>query len=159
MSKWHKWLQKRYKGDINALNKAWEEVLPKEIEADSYRERLYRALVTHEQFRQFRDIFSAISPTFPEIAEKMGIKPEELNQIIQLGGVAGTASRRLPLIDVRYHQVMRDVYQVGVYFENGDITYLSVMIPRTYSGGVASNDGFRNVRLGSPAMSSRTDPL
>ncbi len=25
MSKWHKWLQKRYKGDINALNKAWEE--------------------------------------------------------------------------------------------------------------------------------------
>lgn len=104
------------------INKAWEEVLPKEIEADSYRERLYRALVTHEQFRQFRDIFSAISPTFPEIAEKMGIKPEELNQIIQLGGVAGTASRRLPLIDVRYHQVMRDVYQVGVYFENGDIT-------------------------------------
>lgn len=115
------------------IDQRWREVLPAPGETDAsawgYRERLYAALCQQSELVAFRaQVFKpdGVSPaepkTFPRIAEACHVGEEDLQAVLELAGLAVAKGKRKPLVDVKYHQVVRDITDVGIYFENGDLS-------------------------------------
>ena len=123
------------------LDQAWSNVIPADNNEDSYAQRLYRGLASTPEVLRLQDCFVEEREChkvlkkpvgFGEIARTVypDITQEEassrLGELISLATLAKPydekGRRYRPLMDVRYHQVVRDIADVGIYFEaeNGD---------------------------------------
>ena len=103
------------------LNEAWQAALPG-VSGDNYHELIYNAMAGRGDVARF---FAHAGDHLPlsQLAQAAGLKgPPHLARLVSLGGLAVAHGERRPLIDVRFHQVMRDISGVGVYFEGGDAT-------------------------------------
>ena len=110
------------------LDARWRDLIDPTGDAGAgYREHLYNALSRREETVLF---FEAVAGrtgqlSTAEIAHRMwpgDEKPdtETLAALIELGALAVRKGALRPLIDVRFHQVMRDVADIGVYFKGGN---------------------------------------
>ena len=109
------------KNEKKALDDEWKESLPDKSDELSYSERLYRAVCDHEQIRDLKDLLAKRPESFEDLAAAMDVTPENLQKIFEISALAVHDGRRQPLIDPRYHQVVRDIREIGIYFEDGDI--------------------------------------
>lgn len=57
-----------------------------------------------------------------ELCAKAGIQTEELFAVIQFAMMAKKPGMRSPVLDVRYHQMIRGAFDVGVYFADDEIS-------------------------------------
>ena len=103
------------------LNRRWNKVLPQTNEDLSYPQNLYRSLVSHNQIKEISSLLNEAALTFTELAEKLKIEDKALQSVLELAALAIPPRRRMPLLDIRYHQVIRNINDIGIYFENGDI--------------------------------------
>ena len=103
------------------LARRWNNILPQTNEVLSYPQNLYRSLVTHPQIEKISNLLDKAPITFAELAETLEIEDKKLQSILELAALAIPPGRRMPLLDIRYHQVIRNISDIGIYFENGDI--------------------------------------
>lgn len=106
------------------LDREWAECLQPYQVATGYPELLFRNLVNHADYREFEGLALAVRPVpTGELAPKTGKTAAAIEHLIALGALARMPPkvRRHPLIEARYHQVVRDIADVGVYFEDGDL--------------------------------------
>lgn len=106
------------------LDQEWASCLHWHKDATGYPDLLYHNLVNHEDYRDFEGQTLADRPMpVAELVLKTRKTSDAIEHLISLGALARLPPqvRRHPLIEVRYHQVIRDVADVGVYFEDGDL--------------------------------------
>ena len=110
-------------GEAEALlTREWRALLPVMDEGAGYGTLLYRALVTHPDIQGFMRMTAGKPKAFNELSRELGFQNEDdLRCLLELGALAQNPATRRPLIDVRYHQVVRQIKDIGVYFEEGDI--------------------------------------
>lgn len=104
------------------LSIVWEALL-QHPSGEDYHEWIYHALAGSQAVVRFFRAVQAASPeerAFSTLANRAGLSPEELARLVDVGALAIPPKKRRPLIDVRFHQVMRDISGIGVYFEDGD---------------------------------------
>ena len=130
------------------LDEAWREVVSDGCDNEGYAQRLYRGLVSAPEVLRLMRCFVETREgrnvlrkpiAYDNIAHK--VYPEEneeeanrrLGDLISLSSLAkpydSKGRRYRPLMDVRYHQVARDIADVGIYFEskegdNGKVNYI-----------------------------------
>ena len=106
----------------NCLNERWRALLDSRDDSLDYHAMIYRAIVEHPDMERYREKTNGKPKAFNELAGDMGLsQSDELKAIINIGALAVQKGERKPLIDVRYHQVVRNVSNVGVYFRNGNV--------------------------------------
>lgn len=103
------------------LDAAWRTALGNEGSDKHYPELIYDCIVDHEQVVKFRKLSEGTPKSLDEYAKEMNISPQDFLKFASIGALARTSSRRNAVIEVRYHQVVRDVSDVGVYFNGGKI--------------------------------------
>lgn len=104
------------------LNKRWSDELDfKGDDGLDYRAVLYRSLVKHKDVARYMNYVSGKPKSFSELVYELQTSPEALSALFNLGGMAVQKDARRPLIDVRYHQVVRQISDIGIYFKNGDL--------------------------------------
>lgn len=116
-----------FKNDEKSLEKAendlfdkWKKALPGEDNGGAtYREWIYNAIIGRNDVARF---FSAAGKRVPlsEMAKRAGLTTETMSRLMDIGALARQKGKRHPLVDVRFHQVLRDVSDVGVYFRDGN---------------------------------------
>ena len=95
----------------------WKRFLP-QSKGVSYREWIYNAIVHRNDVARF---FAAPAHRpLSETAKAAGLELPALARLLEVGALAYPAGSRRPLIDIRFHQVLRDISDVGVYFKDGD---------------------------------------
>lgn len=103
---------------------AWAAALGRQADAldgeRPYAAWLYEKLVNHPQVQAFLRVAAEPPQTVETYAQRMGISPEEVCDVLALGALAKAKGQRTALLDIRYHQVMREVFDVGLYFKDGD---------------------------------------
>ena len=104
------------------LTEKWRQVLPvKDLDLD-YRALLFRALVTTPEIGKYRTFVSGRPKSFSALALEMQCSEEDLRSIFNMGALAVQKGSCHPLVDVRYHQVVRQINDIGIYFEAGDVS-------------------------------------
>jgi len=103
------------------LDAAWRAALGDGGAPEHYPELIYRYIVDHEQVAKFRALSEGKPKSLDEYADGMDISAQDFLKFASVGALARTPSRRNAIVEIRYHQVVRDVSDVGVYFEDGDI--------------------------------------
>lgn len=107
-----------------SINDRWGEVLTPWNGVTSYDQLLYRNLVQHPDYKRFEGVDAEGKPlSLPVFAERMGWTASQMEGFFSLCAIARLpmSLRRNPLVEVRYHQVVRDISDIGVYFEDYDI--------------------------------------
>lgn len=96
----------------------WQGCLPGS-NGENYREWIYNAIVARADVSRF---FSAAEHpnSVSQVAADAGMNLTTMGRIIEVGAFAYPRGKRRPLIDVRFHQVVRDISHIGVYFRNGN---------------------------------------
>lgn len=86
---------------------------------EKYREWIYNAIVARGDVSRF---FSAAERpnSVSRVAADAGMDLATMGRIMEVGAFAYPRGKRRPLIDVRFHQVVRDISHIGVYFRNGN---------------------------------------
>ncbi|MBR6587297.1 MAG: DEAD/DEAH box helicase, partial [Kiritimatiellae bacterium] len=98
---------------------AWQALLP-DSNGNNYREWIYNAIAGRSEVARF--FGAAANPdSITGIAGNAQIDVGTLERMINLGSLAYPAGKRRPLFDVRFHQVLRDISDVGVYFRDGNL--------------------------------------
>ncbi len=115
----------QYEADRAALERSsmelfsrWREMLPNS-RGEKYGEWIYNAIAGRRDVGSFFNV-AAQPKQISTIAEEMGVELAVLGRLMDIGALAYPKDKRRPLIDVRFHQVVRDVANVGVYFRGGD---------------------------------------
>lgn len=106
---------------LDELDDAWRTALGVTDFDGHYPVMIYECIVDHEQSIKFRELSEGKPKSLDEYAAGLGCTPQEFLKVASIGALARTPSRRNAVIEVRYHQVVRDVSDVGVYFEGGNI--------------------------------------
>lgn len=130
------------------LDEEWRNVVSDGCDNEGYAQRLYRGLVSAPEVLRLMRCFVETREgrnvlrkpiAYDNIAHK--VYPEEneeeankrLGDLISLSSLAkpydSKGRRYRPLMDVRYHQVARDIADIGIYFEskegnNGKVNYI-----------------------------------
>ena len=104
------------------LDDAWRAALGGGVLEEHYPAMIYNSIVNHEQVVDFRKLSAGRPKSLDEYAQGLGISPQDFLKIASVGALAKSPARRNAVIEVRYHQVVRDVSDVGVYFEGGSIS-------------------------------------
>ncbi len=119
--------RERFAAECNEIEKArqditgmWRQVLPVKDSDLDYRALLFRALVTTPEIKKYLACVSGRPKSFSALALEMQSSEEDLRSIFNMGALAVQKGSRHPLVDVRYHQVVRQISDIGVYFECGD---------------------------------------
>lgn len=105
------------------LSNEWRSVLPIKEQGLDYGTLLYRSLVTHPEIQTYMRLTADKPKAFDTLAREVGNGEnceEDLRQMLELGALAVNPATRRPLVEVRYHQVIRQVSDIGIYFEEGD---------------------------------------
>ena len=124
-----------FKAEIKEHNARREKVEAKLIEIDGkwaaalglaapighYQHMLFNAFVEHERTRKFVELSKGMPRSIDEYAANMGMSSHEFLDFAAIGALAKSPTRRNAIVEIRYHQVVRCVSDIGVYFENGDI--------------------------------------
>ena len=106
------------------LFEQWRQTLP-DMEGANYHETIYKAISGRADVARFLEQAKNHLP-LSELATLTGVgvgeekRAELLGRLVSIGSLAVASGKRRPLIDVRFHQVMRDITGIGVYFEDGD---------------------------------------
>lgn len=107
----------------DSINARWRDVLYLgKHELIDYRVALFRALVSHPDVKKYMECVSGKPRSFAELSSELQCTHEELSCLFKLGAIAVQKGARRPLIDVRYHQVVRQICDIGIYFEKGNVT-------------------------------------
>lgn len=108
----------------STLTGKWRNLLPVKDEKVGYETLLYRSLVTHPEIQAYLLATAGKPKAFDELAREIGYgDQDDLRCLLELGALAQNPATRRPLVDVRYHQVIRHITDVGVYFWEGDIKH------------------------------------
>ncbi len=96
----------------------WKTALPNSS-GPSYPEWIYNAVYRRHDVSRF---FTAAAKPLPlsETAREAGLTKEIMCRLIETCALAYSENSRRPLVDVRFHQVLRDISDVGVYFRDLD---------------------------------------
>ena len=86
---------------------------------ENYREWIFNAIHGRADVARF---FKAASRNHPlsETAKDAGLEVKTMSLLMDVGSLAYPPNKRRPLVDVRFHQVLRDISNVGVYFVDGN---------------------------------------
>lgn len=106
--------------DEKELFGRWKEVFPSS-QGSKYREWIYNAIAGNKKVIDFFKV-AAVPKPISNVSQDMGMELASLGRLIDIGALAYPPKKRRPLIDVRFHQVVRDISNIGVYFRNGDPT-------------------------------------
>lgn len=104
-----------------SLDAAWRTALGYAGVDEHYPALIYDYIVDHEQVVKFRDLSEGKPKSLDEYSAGMGISSQDFLNVASIGALARTPSRRNAVVEIRYHQVVRDVSDVGVYFEDGNV--------------------------------------
>lgn len=105
---------------LKELNASWKDALGLYDVECSYPQMLFNAVTGHFQMKRFRELSIGKPLSLEEYAEGMGISPQGFLQFAAIGALAKTPKLRNAAVEIRYHQVVRSISDVGVYFEGGD---------------------------------------
>lgn len=130
------------------LSERWRELIPGEQQTDDYSQRIYRGLLTTPEVQRLMECFvrsvggrrTLVRPkSFDDIARDVypnAASDDEarlyLEELIAFASLARPYDEKRrshrPLTDVRYHQVVRDIADIGIYFStergaNGQIVH------------------------------------
>lgn len=119
----------RLAGRKATLDEQWRILLaPTEPVGRGYREILYDALFPLRETKAFFNVVQGRSPLSTKDIAAM-IWPNEPNgatarlaHLLELGALAVPQNMRRPLFDVRFHQTMRDIADIGVYYRKGNLS-------------------------------------
>ena len=110
-----------------SISSRWRAVLPVK-EPLGYRALLFRSLAKHPQVKRYfelTDVDEEGNPIEPksidDLAKGMEMSKGDLSELFKIGALAVQDKCRTPLIDVRFHQVVRSIDRIGVYFQGGDL--------------------------------------
>ncbi len=103
------------------LDSAWGAALGCAIQDKHYAEMIYDNIVNHRQIVQFRKLSEGQPKSLDDYASELKVSTQDFIKIVSIGALARSPHRRNAVIEVRYHQVVRDISDVGVYFKDGQI--------------------------------------
>lgn len=90
-----------------------------ESKGDNYREWIYNAIASRKDVADFFE--KASTPNVvSKVAGEIGLDAASMGRLIDIGALAYQKGKRRPFVDVRFHQVVRDITNVGVYFKGGN---------------------------------------
>lgn len=119
--------QDQLEQEQRTLTEEWDVALGTIDGSDEYSKRLYMKLVQHPQVAAFvaaTEEGAGRPLCVTDLARRMQMELSDLEKFFTLCSLArlSPAQRRNSLVEIRYHQVVRDIADIGIYFEQGEVT-------------------------------------
>lgn len=106
---------------LSEIDRKWATAFGLESFSGHYQQMLFNAFSEHEQSKKFIELAKGIPRSIEDYANCMSMSSQAFLDFTAISALAKSSKRRNALVEVRYHQVVRIISDVGVYFDGGDI--------------------------------------
>ena len=107
---------------LSEIDRKWATALGLKSFAGHYQQMLFNAFAEHEQSKRFIELAKGMPRSIEDYVNGMAMSSQGFLDFTAISALAKSPKRRNALVEIRYHQVVRIISDVGVYFDGGDIT-------------------------------------